>query len=295
MNRTVRSPKPLLRHSLPSTAKRFSSNHFRRADFGQGFTGSYEPGAPTVGPLAQASKSGTTRLTPSLLKEHLDKYVVGQVKAKKVTSVAIYNHYQRIRELRRLEAEERERKEKDARRMSKERERNAHPLESTSRQFPYQHPVQFMEPRLWALPVEMSYPCNLRGIVGEFPGHVETVDWTPPSVQEEPELGSKPPEGNDVTIIEKSNLLLLGPSGVGKTYSKFEKRGTKLSFRSQSSPSGPLLHVPNTQLTISSPPNSLPHPRSPLRNRRLFRTDPSRLYWHRYRIFNRASAPRLVP
>jgi ATP-dependent Clp protease ATP-binding subunit ClpX len=83
-----------------------------------------------VGPLAQASKSGTTRLTPSLLKEHLDKFVVGQAKAKKVTSVAIYNHYQRIRELRRLEAEEQEGRERDARRMLKERERNAHPLES---------------------------------------------------------------------------------------------------------------------------------------------------------------------
>lgn len=133
MHRTIQSPKHLLRHHLSLTQKRSSSTHFRRSDFsgaGQGFTGSYEPGAPTVGPLAQASKSGITRLTPSLLKEHLDKFVVGQAKAKKVTSVAIYNHYQRIRELRRLEAEEQERREKDSRRMLKERERNAHPLES---------------------------------------------------------------------------------------------------------------------------------------------------------------------
>jgi ATP-dependent Clp protease ATP-binding subunit ClpX len=57
---------------------------------------------------------------------------VGQTKAKKVTSVAIYNHYQRIRESRRLEAEEQERREKEARRMLKERERDAHPLESMS-------------------------------------------------------------------------------------------------------------------------------------------------------------------
>jgi ATP-dependent Clp protease ATP-binding subunit ClpX len=54
----------------------------------------------------------------------------------------------------------------------------------------------------------------------EFPGHVETVDLNssikPPD--SEPELGSRPLEDDPKTIIEKSNLLLLGPSGVGKTY-----------------------------------------------------------------------------
>ncbi len=34
---------------------------------------------------------------PEEIKEYLDKYVVGQQKAKKVLSVAVYNHYQRIR------------------------------------------------------------------------------------------------------------------------------------------------------------------------------------------------------
>jgi ATP-dependent Clp protease ATP-binding subunit ClpX len=67
-----------------------------------------------------------------MLKEHLDKFVVGQDKAKKVTSVAIYNHYQRIRELKRQEAEEQERKAQKERRLLAERERNSHPLESTT-------------------------------------------------------------------------------------------------------------------------------------------------------------------
>ena len=56
-------------------------------------------------------------------------------------------------------------------------------------------------------------------LIDEFPGHVETVDLNPPPLQDDPDLGSKPLEDNDVTIIEKSNVLLLGPSGVGKTYS----------------------------------------------------------------------------
>ena len=34
--------------------------------------------------------------TPSQLKEILDEYVIGQERAKKVLSVAVYNHYKRI-------------------------------------------------------------------------------------------------------------------------------------------------------------------------------------------------------
>ena len=34
---------------------------------------------------------------PAEIKDYLDKYVVGQERAKKVLSVAVYNHYQRIR------------------------------------------------------------------------------------------------------------------------------------------------------------------------------------------------------
>ena len=58
-------------------------------------------------------------------------------------------------------------------------------------------------------------------LLDEFPGHVQTVDLNPPPVVEEPDLGSRPLEANDATIIEKSNVLLLGPSGVGKTYSAY--------------------------------------------------------------------------
>jgi ATP-dependent Clp protease ATP-binding subunit ClpX len=104
---------------------------FWRPDFAtQGYSNSYETGTPTVGPLAQSAKHGAPRLTPSALKEHLDKFVIGQDKAKKVTSVAIYNHYQRIREIRRQEAEEVERRAQEERRLLAERERDGHPVES---------------------------------------------------------------------------------------------------------------------------------------------------------------------
>jgi ATP-dependent Clp protease ATP-binding subunit ClpX len=134
---TLSSPRSILilspRRYLSSTRRLRASRDTQlwRPDFSsQGYSSSYETGTPTVGPLAQAAKHGAPRLTPSLLKEHLDRFVVGQDQAKKVTSVAIYNHYQRIRELRRQEAEEEEQRAREERRLLAERERHGHPVES---------------------------------------------------------------------------------------------------------------------------------------------------------------------
>ncbi|RAL66502.1 hypothetical protein DID88_006192 [Monilinia fructigena] len=174
-----------------SSIRTYRDAQFRRSDYdGQGWTSSYEPGAATKGPLSQASKHGVPSLTPLSLKTHLDKFVVGQDRAKKVTCVSIYNHYQRIRELRRQEAEEQERREQYSRRHLYERERSSHPVDN------------------------------------EYVGHaIQTADLNAPpyherEYEEEPELGSRPLEdfSSNRTIIEKSNLMLLGPSGVGKTY-----------------------------------------------------------------------------
>ena len=42
------------------------------------------------------NKSSRELPTPRQLKSHLDKYIIGQEDAKKVLSVAVYNHYKRI-------------------------------------------------------------------------------------------------------------------------------------------------------------------------------------------------------
>ena len=59
----------------------------------------------------------------------------------------------------------------------------------------------------------------------EYPGHIETVDlnntsspYRSAAPPPDPELGHFPLPEDTRTVIEKSNVLLLGPSGVGKTY-----------------------------------------------------------------------------
>jgi ATP-dependent Clp protease ATP-binding subunit ClpX len=104
-------------------------SQFNRSDFtSQPFTGSYEPGLPTTGPLGSTPAFGTPRITPKVLKQYLDQYVVGQDRAKKVLSVAVYNHYQRVQELLRREEEAAEAHVKRQRREALE----SHPLEGNN-------------------------------------------------------------------------------------------------------------------------------------------------------------------
>lgn len=166
------------RRSLCSSSSRLSSSsQFHRSDFAnQPFTGTYEPGLPTTGPLGGASAYGAPRLTPKMLKQHLDQFVVGQDRAKKILSVAVFNHYQRIQELQRQEEEEME--------LAAQRERRE------------RHPVE-----------------------NEYPGQQPTIRLGgPPTTAFNPRLNNSTPlVDNSPFALEKSNILLLGPSGVGKT------------------------------------------------------------------------------
>ena len=47
--------------------------------------------------IKKKNAGGITSIKPRELSEYLDQYVIGQARAKKVVSVAVYNHYQRIK------------------------------------------------------------------------------------------------------------------------------------------------------------------------------------------------------
>ncbi|KAJ5925627.1 hypothetical protein N7454_008266 [Penicillium verhagenii] len=176
-----------------------TSSQFNRTDFtNQPFTGSYEPGLPTSGPLGSTPAFGAPRITPKVLKQYLDQYVVGQDRAKKVLSVAVYNHYQRVQEIARREEEA---EELLAKRQRKEA------LES--------HPLEGMLPGSHPSTITLS---NHHHGLDEYPGQQRAVGLpsTPKSRQATP-LDQTELVDTSPLQLEKSNILLLGPSGVGKT------------------------------------------------------------------------------
>ncbi|KAJ9295255.1 hypothetical protein DTO271G3_6078 [Paecilomyces variotii] len=167
-----------VRHFSAAAVSHPTFSHFHRSDFsGQGYTGTYEAGLPTDGPLGSSPAFGAPRLTPKALKQYLDQFVVGQDRAKKVLSVAVYNHYQRVQELQRREEEEAELEAQRQRREAME----SHPVED------------------------------------EFPGQQRTVHVSERQEPTPPKLDAAPIVDASPLQLEKSNILLLGPSGVGKT------------------------------------------------------------------------------
>ena len=169
--------------SIASSTARRSASQFRRTDYtNQGYTGSYDPDQKTLGPLSHASNLGAPKITPKVLKHHLDQFVVGQERAKKVLSVAVYNHYQRI--------DEAQRQEEEGIRRLEERLQRA---------------------RSWD---EGQSLCLLAMNDGHF--------WTEDGhlvESEEPSSSPFDPPVIDISplTLDKANVLLLGPSGVGKT------------------------------------------------------------------------------
>ncbi|GFF34768.1 mitochondrial clpX-like chaperone MCX1 [Aspergillus udagawae] len=158
-----------------SSAQSFpTSSEFNRSDFtNQPWSGIYEAGLPTAGPLGSTPAFGAPRITPKTLKQYLDQFVVGQDRAKKILSVAVFNHYQRVQELQRREEENAELLARRARREALEH----HPAEGHQR--------------------TVHSPLNSKSATSS-PDEALLSDSSP-------------------LQLEKSNILLLGPSGVGKT------------------------------------------------------------------------------
>ncbi|TKA24107.1 hypothetical protein B0A50_06847 [Salinomyces thailandicus] len=214
-------------HFLSTTlCRRDSDGNYFRSDFAnQGFTGVYEPREQTPGPLSASSPTGAPKITPRILKDHLDAFVVGQERAKKALATAVYNHYQRIQEMQRREEEAEELlAQEERRRMSDVRR---HPVEGREEQLKRGIHVPSLT-REW--PDEDEFPGQQQTINMPSPGSVQQGgDWRPNAggagrqqrgsqgQGQSNGMGPAPLVDNTPLTIEKSNILLLGPSGVGKT------------------------------------------------------------------------------
>ncbi|KAF2722114.1 hypothetical protein K431DRAFT_284315 [Polychaeton citri CBS 116435] len=236
----------IIRHHLsiaqrPQPAQRRHSSTYDRNDFtNHGFTGFYEAGAPTSGPLADASNIGAPRITPLVLKQHLDAFVVGQERAKKTLATAVYNHYQRIQELERRDEEEEERLAQEERRRIGDLRR--HPVEGREHElkkgiavpsltkpwledeFPGQQATVNVWPDGQAERSSPFHPQRQSPVSEEYGRHVGSgrsdggmgaVPGPGPPRSSSP--SHSPLHDPSPLTIEKSNILMLGPSGVGKT------------------------------------------------------------------------------
>jgi ATP-dependent Clp protease ATP-binding subunit ClpX len=181
----------------------------RPYDFGSPFTSSYDPGQDNSrGPIFEKSnKFGAPRFLPRDLKKHVDQYVIGQDRAKKVISSAVFNHYQRLKRIYIHELEDKKLREKHQRqqfgreRDRRDRQTSPHPVEG-------KHSLPQTNPRHKAK--------NLNE--GEYPGHADSVADIPISSVSLLEEVPIPVPVSTRIKIDKSNLLLMGPTGVGKTY-----------------------------------------------------------------------------
>ncbi|KAI0802320.1 P-loop containing nucleoside triphosphate hydrolase protein [Xylaria sp. FL0064] len=163
----------------------------RTTSFSSGFTSSYDPEEGGRGPMFSKTSIGVPQFYPRDLKKRVDEYVVGQDRAKKTISSVIFNHYQNLRRRQYQEEQERKRDEKLMRqavaRDRNAREREPHPVEDD---YPGHHEsIQHMH-KTWVQPEQ------------------DVVDFYIPE-----DMDRQPP-----VKIDKSNVLLLGPTGVGKTY-----------------------------------------------------------------------------
>ncbi|KJZ78862.1 hypothetical protein HIM_01635 [Hirsutella minnesotensis 3608] len=185
----------------------------RTPDFNSGFTGSYDPTLDGGrGPMFSKSSFGVPQFYPRDLKKRVDEYVVGQDRAKKTICSTLFNHYQNLRRRHQHEHEERNAQEKHMRqRFARDRELHQRRRES--------HPVEG-QPAVCRHPERRSADQMTQD---DFPGHHESVrplyeidDFEDHALDHlyAPEDTSGP-----VPVkIDKSNLLLIGPTGVGKTY-----------------------------------------------------------------------------
>ncbi|RLU27261.1 hypothetical protein DMN91_001062 [Ooceraea biroi] len=135
-------------------------------------------------------------MLPTMIFEYLNRHVVGQEYAKKVLSVAVYNHYKRI--YNNLPVQ------------NSQTQTNTNPVGTQETNHPFTH--RGLKPHL----------LHISGIGNPFPGvgfqHTVNPGGDQKSTSSQTAPGSAILDSKQHLLkLEKSNILLLGPTGSGKT------------------------------------------------------------------------------
>ncbi|KAG0191100.1 hypothetical protein DFQ28_000998 [Apophysomyces sp. BC1034] len=161
---------------------------------------------------------------PRTLVKHLNNYVIGQERAKKILAVAIFNHYNRVRA-------NIIRQQQQQHQLQQRRQQEAGQAENDERPYAeHHHPTLPQEYYVTGSPIQ-SVGADLVPAerISSYSKWSQRRPWiNPPSEAanssrspDESESKSLPfeteDEGQDTTVYDKSNVLLIGPTGSGKT------------------------------------------------------------------------------
>ncbi|KAI8369313.1 P-loop containing nucleoside triphosphate hydrolase protein [Radiomyces spectabilis] len=143
---------------------------------------------------------------PRVIAELLDDHVIGQERAKKILSVAVYNHYNRIRaNLQRLERNEASRDEQGTS-LANESSLSAAPDKTTEEHVPSEQAVLRSLGNAPGQPSWLNQYAPLKHTHESFLSDQASTGQSPGSTAKDLS-----------TVLEKSNILLIGPTGSGKT------------------------------------------------------------------------------
>ncbi|KAG2218551.1 hypothetical protein INT45_006312 [Circinella minor] len=141
-------------------------------------------------------------LNPRLIAKILDEYVIGQERAKKTLSVAVFNHYTRVQA--NIARSQATRKKVEA----------SQQVSCTPPADELGHPFHHHEQEEEQLSVVMENPHQQEQ--QDLPSSSSTTTSSS-SLATAAGPASEEDEDVDTTLLEKSNVLLIGPTGSGKT------------------------------------------------------------------------------
>ncbi|KAL2265577.1 hypothetical protein VTJ83DRAFT_6677 [Remersonia thermophila] len=243
----IRVSRLRLRHPAAcSLSSRFSTSSVLRTgprrsnSFDSGYSSTYDPTQETGrGPIFNNKNTfGVPQFYPRDLKKRVDDYVVGQDRAKKTICSVIFNHYQNLRRRQHHELEDQHLREKLQRQKHAQEQEaferagynttaRAHPAEGGP--WPQRRYAAAFPPARSRRQADDDHDGDVFAAPPEddFPGHAEpgraihpipdALPYEAPSASQDL-IAPEDPSAPEHVRIDKSNLLLIGPTGVGKTY-----------------------------------------------------------------------------